>query len=144
MPQLLEITAVYQGERFRFSNPDGDVIIADGFANSDINGPVTLKGQADLDELKLDQSYRFYGHWTDYKNRRTGETEKQFAFQSFVLQQPHSRDGVINYLIAAGEGKGFGRARANKLVRIGRGEDVPRAAGIDLRPAPRCFHANHD
>ena len=115
MPQLLELTATFLRERFRFANPDGDVIVGDAWINGEVQKEIAVKGQADLDELRQEQTYRFYGHWTTYKNKRSGETEEQFAFQSFVLQTPHSREGVINYLIAAGEGKGFGRARAARV-----------------------------
>jgi hypothetical protein len=78
--QLQEITATYLSERHRFANADGDVVIATAWANSDINAEVTIKGQADIDELQRDQTYRFYGRWTTYKNRRTNQDERQFAF----------------------------------------------------------------
>jgi exodeoxyribonuclease V alpha subunit len=113
--KLLEISATYIRERMRFPNADCDVVIVDAHANSDINGVVALKGPAEQDELQPDQTYRFYGHWTSYKNKRTGNEEKQFAFQSFVLETPHNREGVVAYLLQAGEGHGFGRVRAAKL-----------------------------
>lgn len=115
MSKNLEITGTYLNEKFRFSNPDGDTIIAEIWCNSDINDTITIKGQADLDELQADQEYRFYGRWTTYKNRRTGDEERQFHFSSFVRQQPHSREAVISYLRQAGEGLGFGTVRAAKL-----------------------------
>jgi exodeoxyribonuclease V alpha subunit len=115
---LEEITATYLGERHRFANADGDVVIATAWANSDINAEITIKGQADLDELNRDQTYRFYGRWTNYKNRRTGTDERQFHFTSFVIQQPHSKQGVIQYLRAAGEGLGLGIGRASKLWEL--------------------------
>lgn len=113
--QLLEITAEYLGERFRFENPDGDVIIGEAHANGTINAPITIKGPADPDELRHRHSYRFYGKWSKYTNRRTGDTEEQFHFQTFVAVQPHNRDGVIAYLRHAGQGFGFGAARAAAL-----------------------------
>lgn len=115
MPALEEITVEYLGEKFRFSNPDGDVVIGEGHANGTINGTVTLKGPADLDELQRRHTYRFYGRWTDYRNRRSGQTEKQFAFETFVAAQPHNRQGVVVYLRSAGEGNHFGQARAVAL-----------------------------
>lgn len=142
--QLEEITAIYLGERHRFANADGDVVVADAHANGSINGPVTLKGPADVDELRHNHSYRFYGKWSSYK-RRDGETEKQFHFQTFVTVQPHNRDGVIAYLRHAGEGNGFGAARAAALwdtfgsdaVRVFREErstvfDMLRSRGLPL------------
>ncbi len=113
--QLIEITAEYLGERFRFENPDGDVVVADAHANGTINAPITIKGPADVDELRRRHSYRFYGKWSKYTNRRTGESEEQFCFQTFVAVQPHNRDGVIAYLRHAGQGFGFGAARAAAL-----------------------------
>ncbi len=120
MPKLIEITATYLGERFRFANADGDTIIGRAWMNGDVSAEIAIKGQADLDELQQEQEYRFYGHWTTYKNRRTGDEEQQFAFQSFVLQQPHSRTGVIEYLCnAAGQVRvGFGPARAARLWEL--------------------------
>lgn len=113
--QHIEITAEFLGERLRFTNPDGDVVIADAHANGTINAPITIKGPADVDELRRRHSYRFYGKWSKYTNRRTGESEEQFHFQTFVAVQPHNRDGVIAYLRHAGQGFGFGAARASAL-----------------------------
>ena len=118
MPQLEEITVEYLGEKFRFSNPDGDVVIGEGHTNGAINGTVTLKGPADTDELLRRHTYRFYGHWTEYSNKRTGQKEKQFAFQTFVAAQPHNRQGIVAYLRVAGEGHHFGQARAVALWEL--------------------------
>ena len=111
----VEITGTYLGEKFRFANAGGDTVIAEIWCNSDISDTITIKGQADQDELQADQEYRFYGRWTSYKNKRTGDTERQFHFSSFVRCQPHSREAVISYLRQAGEGLGFGTVRAAKL-----------------------------
>ncbi len=130
--QLIEIEAVFLGEKFRFENADGDTIIgevrltdstastqhadSDPFgAATDAGRVVTIKGQADIDELTNYLTYRFYGRWTSYRNKRTGEEEQQFAFQSFVRQQPYDRAGVISYLREAGAGHGLGAARAATL-----------------------------
>jgi len=118
MSQMLEIIGVFRRVRFRFPNDNGDVIIGDVLANSDINGLVAVKGQADHDELVIDQTYRFYGHWADYKNKRTNQTEQQFEFQSFVQQTPASREGIVSYLKQHGEGHGMGHARAAKLYDL--------------------------
>ncbi len=116
--KLEEITATFLNERHRFANADGDVVIATAWANTDINDEITIKGQADLDELLRDQTYRFYGRWTTYKNRRNNTDEKQFAFTSFVRQQPHSRQGVIQYLRQAGEGNNFSLGKATKCWEL--------------------------
>lgn len=112
--KLLEIEATFIEERMRFD----DVLIGCAHANGTINSRITIKGEADPDELNQHQTYRFYGKWSDYKNNRTGDVEKQFHFTSFVAQQPAGRAGIIAYLRAAGEGNGFGQARASKLWEL--------------------------
>jgi len=140
-----EITAVYIRERLRFQSTDGDTIIADirlvngsGDLFSDAL-PIAVKGKADVDELQPHQTYRFYGRgWSDYTNKRTGRTEHQFAFQTFVRSQPFGRAGVISYLKQAGRGHGIGQARATMLwekfgsdaVRILREEPEVAAAAV--------------
>lgn len=116
-----EITAVYVAERFRFDGSDGDTVIGD--ANLITGGQLAgvtfkVKGKAELNELMPHQSYRFFGRWTEYKNRRTGATEKQFAFDTFVRDKPFGRTGIISYLRNAGEGNGIGSARAAKLWEL--------------------------
>jgi len=153
MIKLEEITAVYLGERIRFENSSGDVVIGDvqvvGDENQDNNGRHAIKGQADIDELQSHLSYRFYGRWTEYQNKRTRKTEKQFAFQTFVRAQPHGRAGIIRYLQQAPR---IGHARSVKLwdkfgsdaVRILREEpDVAQAAiGTQLSVASTRDAAN--
>lgn len=124
MSSLLEIRAVYRGERFRFDNPGGPVIIGDAqiVDRGNSNGTpvkngdtIGIKGEPIDDDLSLGQTYRFMGRWTTYKNKRTGKTEPQFAFNSYVLDQPASRDAVVAYLIDAGRTRGIGPALAAKL-----------------------------
>ncbi len=116
---MIELTAIFQHERMRFENADGDTVIADARTIDSANGElVTLKGVAAKDELQQHLSYRFYGHWTEYQNKRTGKQEKQFAFKTFVQSQPHGRAGIITYLKKAGEGNGIGQARATKLWEV--------------------------
>ncbi len=57
-------------------------------------------------------SYRFYGEWRNYTNQRTGVTEKQFHWQTFVPAKPHSRAGVVAYLEQAPQ---IGRILAGRL-----------------------------
>jgi hypothetical protein len=129
MPKLIELSAIFDCERFRFENADGDVIIADAqLVNGscpDSNDPhITIKGKADLDELRRKQTYRFYGQWSNYQNKRTGKTEKQFHFQTFVEAAPHGRAGIIAYLKRAGEGRGIGQARATAIYEKFGGDSV--------------------
>jgi len=143
-PKREEITATFTSERFRFSNADGDTII--GSARMP-EGEIAVKGQADLDELQPGQTYRFYGRWAPYKNKRTGQTEQQFAFESFVREAPHGREGIVAYLKAAGEGLGLGAARCLKLWELFGADAVAamrerpdevaerlKAAGLKLQP----------
>lgn len=118
--KLLEITAQFINERFRWDETIiGDIRLVDaGSSNGDLegyDGPLAVKGTADPDELKPFSTYRFYGRWTDYHNKRNDQREKQFLFQTFTLAQPHGRAGVIAYLKQAGEGNGIGQARATTL-----------------------------
>lgn len=122
--QLEEITAEYLGERHRFANADGDVIIGEAYTNGEISADITIKGPAEVDELRPRHSYRFYGRWSKYNNKRTGETERQFHFETFVTVQPHNRDGVVAYLLHAGQGLGFGRVRAVAMWDAFEGEAV--------------------
>lgn len=115
-----EIAAIFLEQRFRFENPDGDVIV--GIARLDVPADdpqagrvISIKGQADVDELTPYLSYRFYGRWTSYTNRRTKVEEQQFAFETFVKNQPYDRASVITYLCEAGAGHGLGTARAATL-----------------------------
>lgn len=114
MSQLTEITATFLSERHRFANADGDVIIGTVFANSDINAEVTIKGQADIDELLRGQSYLFAGEWHDYTNKRTKIKERQFHFISFTKTAAHTREAVIQYIAQAGAGHGLGPASATR------------------------------
>ncbi len=95
----------------------------------------TIKGEADFGELKKGLEYRFFGYFKDYRNPSTGKTESQFCFNSFVESAPAGREAIIGYIVAAGEGFGLGRARADRLYREF-GEDAVKK----LREDPQaCF-----
>lgn len=108
----VEITATYVGERLRFHNPDGDVVVAnirhlDGPKPEDVNGkPISAKGPADVDQLKQGLTYKFYGRWTEYRG------EPQFVFQTVVPAKPMGREGITTYLAHHGDGLGIGPGRA--------------------------------
>ena len=112
-----EITAEFIDEKHRFENSDGDVIV--GLARhseGDENGNlVEIKGAADWDELKPRHTYRFWGRWAEYENRRTGIVSQQFHFDRFIMATPANKEGVIIYLQTAGAGLRFGPARAKAL-----------------------------
>ena len=113
--RLQEITAVFVDERFRFSNPSGDVIIGEIETDDLIGGGLSIKGEADVGELIPFQKYTFYGKYSSYKNKRTGITEKQFHFNSFVETEPAGRNGIIAYMVQAGQGNRIGMVTANKI-----------------------------
>ncbi len=114
----VELTITYRNEKFRFENTDGDVVICEV---DYVDGPLpegapkfhAIKGP-DCD-FEPHQSYRLYGRWSKYTNRRTGETEQQFHFETAVKAMPHSRAGVIRYIREAGKGNGIGQALATRL-----------------------------
>jgi len=123
MPRTIEIKAVFIRERIRFDNSDtivGDIRLIDKSAECgdcfDQMLPNSIKGEAEEDELKPNCSYLFYGYWTRYKNQRTGKSENQFKFISFVEMQPLDRESVISYLTIKGKGCGIGPARAAKIA----------------------------
>ena len=78
--------------------------------------PLSIKGEANIDQLRPYGTYLFYGSWAKYTNKRSRKVENQFRFVSFVESQPLDPDSVISYLQTKGKGCGVGRARAVKLV----------------------------
>lgn len=119
--RLTEIQGRFEGERFRFGETlIGDLRIArESRAAADEAGIdsayVTIKGDAAMDEMATRKTYRLYGQWKDYTNRRTGRTERQFCFTSFTEAAPLDREGVVEYLARIGKGRGLGRRTAEKL-----------------------------
>lgn len=129
-----EIVARFIGERMRFSNESGDVAIVEAHlvsTASDVKpGRITLKGPVGFGELREGQQYVFYGKFSKYTNKRTGQTEDQFHFDTFVREEPADRDSIVSYLVQHGERCGIGAARSFALwqafgsdaVRISREE----------------------
>lgn len=143
----LEITATYHGERFRFANGSGDVVVGDAEhvdQGKQIICPkqstrFTVKGPDDESRpLTTNRTYRFYGRWSKYTNKRTNETEQQFHFATYVEAEPASRAGVIAYLKECGRGNGIGQGIAVKIwekfgsdsVRLLREQPEVIAAGV--------------
>jgi hypothetical protein len=116
MPRkLLEVTAVYASQQFRFKNATGDVIVGEASIQNGDGRPqrIAVKGPVDNDdEPASGVTYRWYGYWSDYTNRRTGETERQFCFSTYVRATPHGRTGVVRYLERAPH---VGRVIAGRL-----------------------------
>lgn len=117
---LQEIEGRFLGERFRKGDfLIGQIEISNAFRKiaekvghrGDVIG---IKGEAEQDDLQNRQSYRFFGKFSDYHNRYTGQNEKQFEFQTFVAASAHDREGVIAYLENVGRGNGMGYGTAKK------------------------------
>ena len=131
----VEIVAQFDGERRVFDNADGtrviigDATIAEASLDEAVEAGVeppylTIKGQADAEELSPGLTYRFFGRWSKYTNRRTQQEEVQFAFASAVEQIPLDPEGVANYIMACSKGRGIGPVKARKLVDIYGPENV--------------------
>lgn len=92
MADAEQITGVY--ERTIFRARDSDYII----------GCLTdgrfVKGNAPDGTLVPDFTYLFHGRW------RSNSRGEQFAFEHFLLQAPHSKEGVVAYLVKFASGVG--------------------------------------
>lgn len=131
----IELTGTFCNERHRWeSTREGESDTIVGSIRSSIDGGsiISIRGQADRLELRQGLAYRFFGHWKDYRNPRTGLTERQFNFNSFVESAPAGREAIAAYISAAGEGLGIGPQRARKLFDLF-GEDAVRV----LREEPQ-------
>jgi len=117
--RLEEITAVFLRERIRFDEESviAECQVVNGSREllGDFESSFSVKLRAEANDLVQQLTYRFYGRWSSYKNKRTGKEERQFDAQTFVHSQPHGRAGVIAYLLQAGKGNGLGPVRAGQL-----------------------------
>jgi hypothetical protein len=110
--KLEEIEATYISQRHRFDQCIiGEVEVPE---NQQPAYVLVVKGDADEGELVSGRRYRFYGRFSNYTNKRTGEKEWQFHFQTFVAAVAHDRESVVAYLAAAGAGNHLGQATAAK------------------------------
>lgn len=113
--RIEEITATIIDERFRFGEGDEPTVILDATGAAEGTAApcrFALKGKAENGDPAKHMTYRFYGRWTNYTNQRTGDTERQFHFKTFVKATPLGRAGVIKYLTAA---PGIGPSIARQL-----------------------------
>ncbi len=62
----------------------------------------SVKGEADPDSLVPGVPYRFYGKW----GKKSAKFGQPFEFKQYVQQAPHSRFGVVQYLIKYAAGIG--------------------------------------
>lgn len=106
-----EITAVYVRESIRWDETAVlDVeLVGDG---SLFERQTSVKLEVPEGELEPHITYRFFGKWSNYFNKRKGATVRQFHAKSFVETKPHGMVGVIAYLCQAPH---IGRSTARKL-----------------------------
>lgn len=126
-----EITARYLHERLRFPGRTGeaDTVLAscrfiDGEKPATLNGGPFVVKVKEEEELHENQEYRFLGKWIRYTHPRLNTTEDQFAADSFTESVPAGREGIIAYLIRAGEGHGIGPGRAAKIYDLYLGDAI--------------------
>lgn len=126
-----EITARYLHERIRFPGRTGeaDTVLAscrfvDGEKPATLNGGPFVVKVKEEEELHENQEYRFLGKWIRYTHPRFNTTEDQFAADSFTESVPAGREGIIAYLIRAGEGHGIGPGRAAKIYDLYLGDAI--------------------
>lgn len=155
MNRSVEITGKYDGERFTFGEPGSRVVIGSirpdadskqraGDAGCDDTYTVTVKGPAEQDELIRNRTYRFYGRFRSYFNRRLGRDEMQFHFTSHIEHVPHDREGIAEYLAGAGRGHLIGPARARQLVDVFGIDDVLRVCRTDPQAVSETLNITMD
>jgi exodeoxyribonuclease V alpha subunit len=90
-----------------------------------------IKGSADPAKLIPGGSYRFIGKWENHP-----QYGRQFRFQTFVESEPHTYNGVIQYLLRNTERVGIGRATAHAIIDA---FGADKAVGI-LKRNPEAVH----
>ena len=114
MAALTEITGYFVREFQRWDSTAMLRIEIPAVVPDDSGQPLVtetvVKLDCDPDELQADQEYRFVGQWRNHP-----KYGRQFHATSFALIQPHTRQGVIRYLVHAGQGLRFGPVRAAAL-----------------------------
>lgn len=99
-----ELTGEFSGVRWR--NPEGTFLIGTTREGVTVKGTVT-----EADTLLPGATYRFLGAWEE-----SPQYGRQFKFNSFVQAEPHSRFGVVEYILRNTHDCGLGRATAEQIV----------------------------
>lgn len=130
----LELTAIYDREKFRFANADGDVLIS--LLITQDEKTISAKGPDLADGFCNGEAYRFFGAWTKYVNKRTGEEEKQFFYKTCVKCAPFGRHGVVKYLQRA---PGIGCSIAKRLWDVFGSDAVSQLRELGKSEEARCL-----
>jgi hypothetical protein len=86
-------------DRIRWRSPDSPWLLAS------LEDGTTITGNAAEGELFPGITYQFFGAWEEHS-----KFGKQFKFVQFVKQEPHSRHGLVCYLVRYAPGVGAGIA----------------------------------
>lgn len=62
------------------------------------HGQLTIKGRDDDLTMEKGTTYRLWGNWTEYHNRYSGKSERQFTFQNFTETTPVTGSQIELYL----------------------------------------------
>lgn len=108
MPEQSEIVGEFIRERFVFDN-DGERVVIAEIKLADGNQE-TIKGPAEEGALTYGLAYRFWGHWTHHE-----KYGRQFAFATFVTEEPLTEAAIITYL--ATQCKGIGSTTAARMYQ---------------------------
>ena len=103
MAAMIEITGIFCREFWR--SPDGE---SAGLTVEVEGRDTAVFGGFAPNELTADLEYRFTGTWGKERNGRG----KPFNATAVTLVQPHTRQGIVTYLVRAGQGLRFGPVRA--------------------------------
>lgn len=90
-------------DRVRWRSPEGDYVIGYLESKQAVQGPVP-----DEDALVPGITYEFYGKWTEHPDHGPS-----FRFTLFTTKVPHSRHGIVAYLMKYA--RGVGTVVAGKL-----------------------------
>lgn len=134
-----EIIMVYERTRY----------CKDGFVIGYCSDGTVVKGPADEGDLVRGLPFRFYGRWEEHP-----KYGRQFAFKVFCVDQPHSREGIVNYLLKFVEGCGIGHAKAHALweaygpdaIRVLRTQpkQAAKAVGLKIEQAEKAAEQLRD
>lgn len=99
MAKLEEVTLTYLSERIRFDGSNTAILLCQMERCDSLDvcmQDLVVKCECEPDELVSGLSYRFYGRYTEHH-----KYGRQFVAKTFVRTMPHSRAGIVRYLMQA-------------------------------------------